>query len=71
VYIYNTHTYTHTHIHTYIFSGDKYGPICDQCGQGGTCNWNFGTCPIDEEELLRREQMLNMTQQKLDQATSE
>eukprot|EP00283_Hemiselmis_rufescens_P011537 CAMPEP_0173420262 /NCGR_PEP_ID=MMETSP1357-20121228/1828_1 /TAXON_ID=77926 /ORGANISM="Hemiselmis rufescens, Strain PCC563" /LENGTH=382 /DNA_ID=CAMNT_0014383041 /DNA_START=33 /DNA_END=1181 /DNA_ORIENTATION=+ len=46
-------------------SGDRYGPVCDVCGQGGGCNWNYGVCPIAEEELIRRDTEFNQTKSDL------
>ena len=49
--------------------GDKYGPVCDMCGQGKGCDWNYGVCPVDEDELKQREKELNSTRDVL-QATA-
>eukprot|EP00282_Hemiselmis_andersenii_P028998 CAMPEP_0169452546 /NCGR_PEP_ID=MMETSP1042-20121227/14294_1 /TAXON_ID=464988 /ORGANISM="Hemiselmis andersenii, Strain CCMP1180" /LENGTH=314 /DNA_ID=CAMNT_0009564543 /DNA_START=32 /DNA_END=973 /DNA_ORIENTATION=+ len=45
--------------------GDRYGPVCNVCGQGGGCNWNYGVCPIAEEELIRRDTEFNQTRNDL------
>lgn len=42
-------------------AGSAYGPVCDVCGQGKGCDWNYGTCPIDQDELVQREKKLNET----------
>jgi len=49
-------------------AGDRYGPVCDVCGQGGGCNWNYGVCPIEEEELIRRDSEFNQTKKDLEAA---
>mmetsp|Transcript_27794 Transcript_27794/g.68703 ORF Transcript_27794/g.68703 Transcript_27794/m.68703 type:complete len:298 (+) Transcript_27794:37-930(+) len=45
--------------------GDKYKPVCDVCGQGGDCDWNFGSCPIPQDQLVRQERLLNQTRDEL------
>jgi len=42
-------------------TGDMYGPVCDVCGQGKGCDWNYGVCPVNVDALLEQERRLNKT----------
>jgi hypothetical protein len=42
-----------------------YGPVCDVCGQGKGCDWNYGVCPVNVDALLEQERRLNKTIQDL------